>query len=98
MSEYRNPVEVWIRRLPDNDGKKPHKKLQQKIELFPAHYWAMAWEPGSSMFFPKLPLHGGERKVFWESNYRIRVNGKWVGEEAKYRFYHKTQIGQMYFL
>lgn len=22
MSEYRTPVEIWIKRLPENDGKK----------------------------------------------------------------------------
>lgn len=97
MSEYRQPAEIWTRRLPQNEGKKTSEKCSQKIELFPAHYWAENWEPGSTLFSPKLPLQSMARKIFWETHYRIRVNGVWIGKKAKYVTYTKEQIREMYF-
>lgn len=97
MSEYRSPTEIWTRRLPQIDGKKTPKNCNQKIELFPAHYWAENWQPGSKLFSPRLPLQSMARKIFWETHFRIRVNGAWVGEAAKYVVYTKDQIRAMYF-
>lgn len=96
MSEFRRPVEIWSRRLPENEGKKP-SGFYSKIEIFPSHYWARHWEPGSDLFHPKMPLQSEARKEAWETRFRIRVNGKWVGEQAKYETYTKQQIFDRYF-
>lgn len=97
MSEYRTPAEIWIKRLPEKDGKKPGVFCSLKIELFPAHYWAEHWEPGSDLFSPKPPLQSEARKQYWTSRYRIRVNGKWVGDKAKYVTFDKLAIRERYF-
>lgn len=97
MSEYRNPAEVWIKRLPKNEGKKALGFCTTKIELFPAHYWAEHWEPGSDLFSPKLPLQSEARKAHWESHFRVRVNGKWMGKRAKYVTYTKAQVLEKFF-
>jgi hypothetical protein len=83
--------------LASNRRQKTPKKCNQKIELFPAHYWAENWEPGSTLFSPRLPLQSAARKEFWETHYRIRVNGSWVGRKAKYEIYTKEQIAKKFF-
>ena len=98
MSEHRQPIEIWTIRLPQIKGKKPPKNCKQKIELFPAHYWALDWEPGSKFFNPRPPLQGEARKLFWETLYRVRVNGVWKGEGSKYVLLAKSEIFEMYFL
>ncbi len=96
MSEHRQPEEVWIKRLPQNEGKKTAKNCKQKIELFPAHYWALDWEPGSKLFYPKPPLKSGARKEFWDTYYRVRVNGVWLSLVGmKYEFFTKMSIAVM---
>lgn len=97
MNEHRRPVEVWIRRLPKITGKKVCKNCTLKIELFPIYLWASHWEPASPLFSPKLPLKSGTRKEYWETRYRIRVNGKWESRKAKYVGYTKKQIRERYF-
>lgn len=97
MSEIRRPAEIWMRRLPGNDGKKAGENCTLKIELFPAHYWREHWEPASVLWSPKLPLKSESRREYWTSRYRIRVNGVWVGTRAKYVTYSKEQIRERYF-
>jgi hypothetical protein len=97
MSEHRQPVEVWIRRLPEKEGKKSPDSCTLKIELFPARYWALKWEPCSSLFSPKPSLNSLTRKEYWLSRYRVRVNGKWLGGRAKYVTYTKEQVLELYF-
>jgi len=96
MSEFRKPVEIWVRRLPENEGKKSDR-FCIKIEIFPAHYWARHWEPGSDLFYPKMPLQSEARKAAWEARFRIRVNGRWIGDQAKYETYTIQQIFERYF-
>jgi len=98
MSEHRKPVEIWIKRLPKNEGKKPSKNCKHKVELFPAHYWAIDWEPGGKLFTPRPPLQSEARKLFWENYYRIRVNGVWKGGGSKYVLMTRMDICEMYFL
>ncbi len=97
MGEHRKPSEVWFRRLPKKMGKKPPKNDTIRIELFPAYLWARHWEPGSSLFSPKLPLHSVSRRDYWVSRFRIRVNGKWIGSRAKFVTYTKEMIRERYF-
>jgi len=97
MSEHRQPTEIWIKRLPQNEGKKALDSCSLKIEIFPAHYWAMKWEPCSSLWFPKPPLNILARKEYWETRLRVRVNGKWLGTRAKYVTFTKEQIRERYF-
>lgn len=97
MSELRKPLEIWTRRLPESYGKKEGDFCTVRIEIFPAHYWGRHWEPGSELFSPKLPLQGKARKDYWETRFRIRVNGKWSGTRAKYVTYTKEQIRERFF-
>jgi hypothetical protein len=97
MSDYRKPTEIWLKRLPKNEGKKVGENCNLKVELFPAFYWSKHWEPGSDLFSPRLPLQGEARKEYWSKRYRIRVNGKWEGSRAKYVTYTKAMIRERYF-
>lgn len=99
MSEHRQPTEIWSISLPQSSGTKQRKNCKvKKIELFPAHYWAMYWEPGSTKFYPKMPLRSESRKLFWERHYRIRVDGLWRGVGAKYVFATREEIFNEFFL
>lgn len=92
MSESRTPIEKITREvLPGLYGKKSHK-ICLKIELFPARSWATKWEPGSVQFYPKAPLHDKARKEYWEARYRVRINGKWHSDKAKYMMLTRKQI------
>lgn len=97
MGEIRTPVEIWTRRLLESDGKKAGDFRTQKVELFPAFFWAEHWEPGSELFAPRLPLQTRARKEYWLSRYRIRVNGRWVGTRAKYVTFTRDEILGRYF-
>ena len=96
MSEHRKPSEIW-KRLPGFPGTKQGKKY--KIELFPAHYWAHEWEPGSNTFSPKPPLNSAARKIWWETHYRIRVNGVFVGSctKGEMQFLTREDVLNIYF-
>ena len=83
--------------MPQGEGKKASGLIAIKIELFPAYFWAEHWEPASSLFSPKLPLQSEARRDYWTSRYRIRVNGKWVGDRAKYVTFDKVAIRERYF-
>jgi hypothetical protein len=97
MNEQRKPSETWFKRLPRKVGQKASRKCNLKIELFPVYLWGRWWSPGSSLFSPRLPLRTEDRLEFWQTRYRIRVNGKWVGSRAKYVGYTKQQIRERYF-
>lgn len=97
MAEKKIPCEVWKRELPHKQGNKTGKYCALKIELFPAHYWADRWQPGSTRFIPKLPLRTSDRTQYYESRFRIRVNGAWVTDRgAKYRMFKRATIARMY--
>jgi len=49
------------------------------------------------LFSPKLPLQSEARKYYWENQFRVRVNGKWMGTRAKYVTYTKAQVLERYF-
>lgn len=99
MSDFRQPVETWVRRLPQNEGKKTPKNCTVKIEIFPAHYWAFNWQPGSQLFYPKVPLQSEAKKRYWETRYRVRVNGAWDNGRAKAKFvtYSREELFEKYF-
>lgn len=94
MSETRTPDEIFLHRLPENNGKKSGKNCI-KYELFQAKQWALDWCPCDRKFFPRPSLESIARKKYWEQMYRLRINGKWHGQEAKYRFYTREEIGKM---
>lgn len=91
MSDFRQPDEVITRRLPKNQGKK-HGKISTKYELFSAKQWALRWSPADDRFFPKPPLHSEKRKQFWETMYRVRINGRWMIREAHYTLLSRDEI------
>lgn len=84
MSENRDPVEILIQKLPNSDGKKKGCRVALKIELFPAHYWAANWFPGSKAWFPKLSIKAESRNEYFETRFRLRINGVWYSPFAKY--------------
>jgi len=97
MSERRPSSEIWIKRLPQNEGKKAGDFCTLKIELFPARFWALKWEPSSTLFYPKPSIQSEKRSEYWLTRFRVRVNGKWLGDRAKYVTYTKEQILERYF-
>jgi hypothetical protein len=97
MSDHRKPVEIWLKRLPQSEGKKVDENCNLKVELFPSHYWAQNWEPASKLFFPKLPLQSKARQEYWLKRFRVRVNGVWAGSQAKYVTFTKEMIRERYF-
>jgi len=56
----------------------------------------MDWEPGSDLFYPRPPLHSDARKEFWETHFRVRENGAWLGKTTKYVFFTKAQIADFF--
>lgn len=98
MSEVRRPVEIIKRFLPVNDGKKAGVFCIVKVEIFPASCWRDRWEPCSKLFYPKVPLKTSSRKDYWETRYRVRVNGKWRSEKAKYETYTREEIIEEFLL
>ncbi len=99
MSEIRLPAEIWQIILPKNKGKKVAKNSRLRIELFPAKLWKEHWRPLTQLFYPRVPLNTIERKNYWERDlYRLRVNGCWIQEKAKFHFYTKKQIVDKFLL
>ena len=93
MSEVRlllSKPEIFIHFLPSDQGKKS-SNLRTKYELFPAKLWAKTWSPMGERFYPKLPLRSEDRKIFWESMFRLLINGKWYQEKAKYCFMSREE-------
>ena len=86
MSEKREPIETWKR---TTNGK------TTKIELFPAHYFAEKWEPGSRLFTPRPPCKTETRIKYWESMFRVRVDGVWFCK-CKYTMMNREQIAHKF--
>ncbi len=97
MSDHRKPVDVWYKRLPQKRGTKKRKFRLLKIELVPACEWKSLWEPCSTLFIPKVPLRYDSMNEYWETRFRIRVDGKWVGPNGQYRMFTKVMIRERYF-
>ncbi len=99
MSEIRQPAEIWQIILPRNKGKKVAKNCRLRIELFPASLWRWNWHLLSRLFYPKVPNSLSARKEYWgKERYRLRINGRWVQEKAKYQFFTKEQIVNRYLI
>lgn len=90
MSEIRIPDEVILR---NNQGKISPKTC--KYELFQATQFAWRWTPlQRGKFHPSPPLNTERRQEFWLSRYRVRLNGRWVGD-SKYTLFSREQIADM---
>ncbi len=99
MSEIRQPAEIWQIILLKNRGKKNAKKCRLRIELFPAQLWREHWQPLTKLFFPRVPLQTVNRLQYWKKErYRLRINGRWMQEKAKYQFFTKEQIVNRYLI
>lgn len=94
MSETRLPDEVLTHKMLENRGKK-QGGIYIKYELFSAVQFAKKWDPMEDSFYPKPPLQGSARMIFWARHFRVRVNGKWLSDAAKYTLYTKDEIGAM---
>ena len=90
MSDARRPLIIWTFRNANRDGKKT-----LRFELFPASRWSFHYDPvNRTKMFPKPPLT--DRRDYWRNMYRIRANGKWMGEKGfKYSFYSIAQAAEM---
>ena len=60
MSDHHQPVASFSLRFAEKQGKKIAKK-RLKIEVFSASDFSMNWHPGSTLFYPKPPLHGASK-------------------------------------
>ncbi len=99
MSEVRQPTEIWQIILPKKQGKKVAKNYRLRIELFPARLWKAHCKPSTTLFHPVVPMHTARRIQFWEKeHYRLRINGCWFREKAKFQFFTKEQIIDRYLL
>lgn len=97
MSDHRKHTLVWTQSVPRKRGTKKQKKDSFRIELCPASLWEDLWEPCSTLFVPKVPLRLDDRRDYWDSRYRIRVNGKLVGSTGRYQMFTKAEIRERYF-
>jgi hypothetical protein len=95
MSDHRRPIVAFSRRLAGNNGKKTGGFC--RIEIFPAKDFALLWEPSGKGFSPKPPLLDSSRKIFWEGRYRIRVDGRWLVDGAKYTLFTREEILDRFF-
>ena len=92
MSEQRKPDEVYLKRVNRDDFVGRTKAFGMKIEAFLAWHWAMNWTPSSVLFWPKPPLKNDDRRDFWRSMYRVRIDGKWFGKNTKYTLLTRDQF------
>lgn len=81
MSEVRRPTIIYTRKRFDDSSGKKQLKIDQKVELYPATFWSHKWHPGSQMFAPRPPLKTRDRRDFWLTRFRVKMNGKWVGPD-----------------
>lgn len=90
MSEIRIADEVLLHRLHNKQGKK-----SIKYELFKSKQFCHHWTPlKRGAFVPSPPLNTVKRHEFWETMFRVRVNGKWKGD-AKYSLFRRDEIIKM---
>jgi hypothetical protein len=95
VSDFRQPIASLSIRLAENRGKKTAKNC--RIEIFPAKDFANAWDPKERLFHPRPPLRSIDRAKFWESRYRVRMNGQWLVLGAKYTLFTRAEILERFF-
>ena len=95
MSETRKPDIIWRMYLPQSSGKKLCK-ICAKFELYLARQFALNWRPGSCLFSPYPPLNTDDRQQYWESRYRVRINGQWYSDTAKYQLLTLSEIAVLF--
>ena len=91
MSEYRKPTAAFTIRNAKEGGKKTTESCKL-IEIFKAELFKSKWGPSSSLVSPKIPLHSGSRREMIDTLYRVRIDGKWYRNEAKYTLLTQGQI------
>jgi hypothetical protein len=82
MSEARKPDMILHKKLPPYDGKKHGDS--SVVWLYRGTQFARKWTPISREFSPKVPLVNSMRKTYWETRYRVKIDGKWHMPNAKY--------------
>ena len=78
MSDKRDWDYVLKKLLPRKAGAKEGRICT--IEVYTAGKFAKAWKPwktGETTFCPRVPLQQDARNLYWETHYRLRINGKW---------------------
>lgn len=90
MSDHRQPIAAFSCRFAGKGGKKTSENC--RIEIFPATDFALVWEPTGKNFSPRPPLRDADRVAFWETHYRVRVNGRWLVQGAKYTLLNRNEI------
>lgn len=90
MSDHRQPIAVFSCKFAGKDGKKTGEK--RLIEIFAAKDFARAWEPTGKAFSPRPPLRDSDRIVFWQTYYRVRLNGKWLADGARYTLFTREEL------
>lgn len=88
--ELRQPVKTFLLKKPS--------KPTTKIELFPATKWRRVYKPGRQNVFPRPPSLAEERNEFWETIFRLRVDGRWYnpeGKREKYVFFTTQELKEL---
>jgi len=93
MSEIRQPdITITIKLHQKQGNKLPEKR---KLELFSATQFAHRWKPFvRGKFHPSPPLATDRRQEFWETRYRVRINGAWHGSH-RYTLFTMEQVWGM---
>lgn len=80
--DYRVPVEIILL--------KKQSKKTVKVELFSALDWRQNRRPGGRNMYPQPPWRSDG---WWESHYRLRIDGRWYGRSRKkYHFFSRGEV------
>lgn len=93
MSDACRPFAIFRRRLLENDGNNLGKSC--RFELFMAKTWSLVWSPGDRRFFPALSADALERKKFWETMIRVRIDGRWYKDKGAYHFLTRDELAAL---
>ena len=64
-----------------------------KIELYPAGFFREKFSIyDRERWFPKPSFQSVARDRYFKTRYRVKVDGKWFGEKAKYTMYDMDEV------
>lgn len=69
---------------------------EMKVEMFGAYQFKDKHNRMDRNFRPTVPIGFEERKEWYNSMFRLRINGKWhVPGKTKYVFFSKEEVGRL---
>jgi len=92
MSESRIPDQTISVRLPRKQGKIQHSFIPKiRVELFGAYQFRTNHNRLKRNFYPRPPSRTEERRQWYQTMFRLRLDGRWYGER-KYTFLDRAAI------